>query len=59
MVLHAVPLEHLGAALARRWRRDVPAIERAYAAAGPRGEETAVLLTRVRSVVVTMRAVAT
>ncbi len=59
VVLHAVPLEHLGAALARRWRRDVPAIERAYAAAGPRGEETAVLLTRVRSVVVTMRAVAT
>lgn len=52
VMLFAVPLDHLSAAMAPRWRRDVAAVERAYAAAGPRGEETGVLLTRVRSVVV-------
>ena len=52
VMLFAVPLDHLASAMAPRWRRDVAAVERAYAAAGPRGEETGVLLTRVRSVVV-------
>lgn len=53
VMLFAVPRDHLAPAMAPRWRRDVAAVERAYAAAGPRGEETGVLLTRVRSVVVT------